>query len=90
MQIRLHEVKDQVNISVILRADYIEQSNNVLVAIEFLKKHDFSKGALGICGVLERVERLLDSHHLSRLFVDSLPDNAVSAFAQFLEHLVLA
>ena len=59
MKISVHEVKDQVDVSIVLCPDHILESDDVLVAIQLLQENDLSKRALCVCCVLESVKVLL-------------------------------
>ena len=58
MEIGIHEVKDEVDVSVVFRPDDILEPNDVFVASQFLQKDDLSECALGVCGVLKCIEVL--------------------------------
>lgn len=96
VQVRLHEIEDQVQVFVILRLDHVEQRDDVLVAVQLLEEHDLSQGesylaesALGVRGVMKGIEHLLEGDHLFGLFVDCLPHNTVGSFAQLLQDIEL-
>lgn len=55
VQIDVHELEQDVNISLICRTDHLLQLYNVRV-LEFLKKHNLSVSSLGICGILEGIK----------------------------------
>jgi hypothetical protein len=58
VQICVHEVKNQVDVSVILSSDNILESNDIFVTSQLLQKDDFSECTLCISGVLKSVEIL--------------------------------
>ena len=79
MKVRIHEVKNQVDVAVILRPDHVLQTNDVLVPGQFLEKDDLTEGALGVCCVLERIKVLFQRHDFFRPLINRLPHNAVSS-----------
>ena len=79
MQISIHEVEDQVNITVVLCPNHILQPNNVLMTSQFLQKYDFTESSLSICCVLEGIEVLLECHNLLGALIYRLPDDSISA-----------
>ena len=78
VEVSVHEVEHQVDVSVIFRPDHILKTNDVLVSGEFLKENDLSEGALGIGGVLERVKVLLECYDFLGTLVNRLPYNTIS------------
>eukprot|EP00964_Phaeocystis_antarctica_P095252 scaffold61765_cov60-Phaeocystis_antarctica.AAC.2 len=54
-----------------------------------LEEHDLAERALRVGRVLERVEYLLERHHLLRLLIHRPPYDAIRALAKLLDHLVL-
>ena len=78
VEVSVHEVEHQVDVSVIFRPDHILKTNDVLVSGEFLKENDLSEGALGIGGVLERVKVLLECNDFLGTLVNRLPYNTIS------------
>jgi hypothetical protein len=78
MQIGLHELEEQVDIFVVIGADGIMQPDDVGV-LQLLQNLDLPVGALGVSGVLEGIEDLLQSHHLLRTLVLHLPHVPVCA-----------
>lgn len=84
MQVCLHELKQQINVLVVVSADSVHQFDNVGV-VQLLEDLDFAVGALGVGGVLEGIEDLLESEDaLGGLLLD-LPDVAVGTRADLLE-----
>lgn len=77
VQVSIHEIEDQVDVSVIFSSNYILEPNDVLVPGQLLQEDDLSEGSLRIRGVLECIEVFLESDDLLSSFVDSLPDNTV-------------
>lgn len=59
MEICLHELEDEVEILVIFCADDLVQLDDVGV-VELLQEDDLAEGALGIGGMLEGIEDLLE------------------------------
>lgn len=60
MEICLHELEDEVEILVIFSADDLVELDDVGV-VEFLEEDDLAEGALGVGGMLESIEDLLES-----------------------------
>lgn len=89
MQVRLHEVKDQVDILVILGPDQVLKADDVGVAVELAQEDDFAEGALCVGCVLEGIEHLLYCYDRFGLLVQRLPHHPVGALPQFLHDLVL-
>jgi len=72
-----HELKDEIDIFVVLSAYNIVQSNDVWMISKLLQEHDLSERPLGICLVTESIEDLLQCDNLARFLIDRLPNNAV-------------
>lgn len=89
VEIGVHEVKNEVDVFVVLSPDDVLESDYVFMSSQFLQENDFSESALGVGSVLEGVEVLLERTNFFGSFVDGLPDDAVRSFAQFLDDLVL-
>jgi hypothetical protein len=81
VQVSIHEIEHQVNISVILSPDDILQADNVLMTGQLLQEDDFSEGTLSICCVLKGVKVLLESHYILGLLINGLPDDTISSLA---------
>ena len=79
MQVSIHEIEDEVDIAIVLRANHILKPNNVLVTRQLLQKDDFTERALRICCILESVEILLQSDNLLGTLVNCLPDNTIGS-----------
>lgn len=77
MQIRVHKVKDQVYIPVILSPNDVLKPNDILVTGQLLQKYDFSESPLSVCGILKGIEVLLQSYSLLGSLVNCLPHNTV-------------
>ena len=58
VKVGVHEVENEVDISIIFSTNNILQSNDVFMAIQFLQKHNLSESPLCIGGILERVKIL--------------------------------
>ena len=63
VQVCVHELEDEVEVPVVLRAVHVEQLDDVGVVGELLQEDDFAEGPLRVRLVAERVEDLLHSHH---------------------------
>ena len=89
MQVSVHKVEDEIDIAIILGTNRVLQANNVLVTVQFLQKDYLSEGPLGIGGILECVEVLLECDNLLGTLVNGLPHDTVGTFTEFLNDLVL-
>jgi len=59
VQISVHEIKHQVDITVVFGADHILQANDIFVARQFLQEDDLAEGALRVSRILKCVEVFL-------------------------------
>ena len=89
MEVCLHMVKGEVDVSIILSLDDMLKTNDILVAAEQLQVHDFPEGPLGVHAVSEGVEALLQGHHGSGPLLDGFPHHSVGTLAQSLTDLEL-
>ena len=89
MQISVHEVEDEVDISIVFCSDDVLQPDDVFVAVQLLKEDDLSECPLGVSCILKSIEVLLERHNLLGPLVDGLPDDTVRTFAKLLKDLVL-
>ena len=62
MQIRVHELEDQIQIVIVVSPMDVEQLDDVRVVAELPEEDDFSEGALGVRTVAEGVVDALDGH----------------------------
>ena len=77
VQVGVHEVKDEVDVTVVLGADNVLQADDVFMAGELLQKDDLAEGALRVGCVLEGVEIFLKGNDLLGLLINGLPHNTV-------------
>lgn len=77
VQISVHEVKDQVNVSVVFSAYHILEPNYVFVASQLLQEDDLTESSLSVCCILESIKVLLEGHDFLCSLVDSLPHDTV-------------
>ena len=84
VQVSIHEIKDKVNIPIILCSDHVLQPDDVLVADKFLQEDNLTEGSLSVSGILEGVEVLLEGDNLLGALIDGFPDNTVRALSQLL------
>ena len=89
-QIRLHELKNQVDITVVVRLEHIRQRDDVLVPLHLLQEHDLAKGPLRVGSVLEGVEDLLQRDNLLCPLVHRPPHDAVGALTELLHDIILS
>ena len=59
MQISVHKIEHQVDISIVLRTNHILQPDYVLVAWKLLQEDDLTESTLGISCILECIEVFL-------------------------------
>ena len=81
-QVRLHALKDKVEVAVVVGLEHAEERDNVLVALHLLQEHDLAERALRVCRVLECIKDLLQCNRLAAPPVDGTPHDTVSALAQ--------
>lgn len=81
VKISVHEVEDEVNVTIVFSADYVLKANNVLVTSQLLQEDDLAERALRISGVLESVEVLLEGDNLFGALVDGLPHDTVRSLS---------
>jgi len=81
VQIRVHKVEDEINVSVIFSSNNILQSNDVLMAGQLLQKDDFAESSLGVSGVLKGVKVFLESDDFFCSLVNGLPNDTVGSLA---------
>ena len=86
VEVDVHEFEEDVDVLVAGRANDLPQLHDVGVA-EALQEHDLAVGALGVRGVLEGVEVLLQREALPRLPLHHLPHDPVRPAPQLLLHL---
>ena len=77
MQVSIHEVKDQVYISIILCPDNILESDDIFMTIELLKEYNLSERTLCIGGILEGIKILLKGYNLFGPLVNGFPNNTI-------------
>lgn len=81
MQISIHEVENQIYVSIVLSSDHILQSNDVLMPIQLLQENDLSESPLSVCSILESIEVFLESNDVFRFFIYSFPHDTISSLA---------
>lgn len=87
MQISVHEIKDQVNVSIILSSDNVLQSNDILMTVKLLQENDLSESSLRVCCILKRIKVLFQGNDVFGFFVNCFPNNTVSSLAYTLKGL---
>ena len=88
MEVGLHVVENEVKVEVVGRLNHLVESYYVGVGVELFEEDHFAVGALGVGRIAEGVEHLLDGYFLLGLAADGLPNDPVSAFAQFIQNVV--
>ena len=86
MKISIHEVKHQIDITIVLCTDNILKADDVLMPGELLQEYDLSECALGISCILKSVKIFLQRHDLFGLLVDCLPDDTIRSLAYIKEY----
>ena len=81
VKISVHEVEDEVNVTIVFSADYVLKANNVLVTSQLLQEDDLAERALRVSSVLESVEVLLEGDNLFGALVDGLPHDTVRSLS---------
>lgn len=81
VQIRVHEVENQVDVSVIFCTNDVLETDDVLVARQLLKENNFTEGTLGVCCVLKGIKIFLKSHNFFSSLVNGFPNNTVSTLS---------
>lgn len=79
MQVSIHEVKNQVNISVILSSNHVLEPNYVFMACQLLQENDLTESTLSVCCILKGIKVLFKRNNLLGPLVDSLPDYTISS-----------
>lgn len=79
MQIGLHVLKHQVNISIIFCLVHVGQLYYILM-VQFIQKHDLSEGSLCVGGVLKCIEYFFQSHRsILAPLIEGLPYDSVGS-----------
>ena len=81
VKISVHEVEDEVNVTIVFSADYVLKANNVLVTSQLLQEDDLAERALRVSGVLESVEVLFKGDNLFGALVDGFPHDTVRSLS---------
>ena len=81
MEIGVHEIEHQVNVSVVFSSDNILETDNIFMTRQFLQENDFSKRSLRISCILKGVKILLESNNVFCLFIDSFPHDTVGSLS---------
>ena len=87
--VRVHEVKIEINIPVILSLNHILKPNDILVPIQLLQEHHLSESPLSVSRILESVKILFQRDNFLGSLINGLPDNAIRTLAQLLKNFVL-
>jgi hypothetical protein len=85
VEIRLHVLKKQIDVLVILRANGIVELDDIGV-VQLAQDLYLAVGALRVGGVLEGVEYLLQRQHATRSLLFHLPDVTVGTGTHLLDH----
>jgi len=88
MQVRVHKVKHQVDVTVVFSSHHVLQTNDVFMPRQLLQEDNLAEGALRISRILKGVEVLFEGNDLLGALVNCFPDNAVSTLTKFLEDFV--
>jgi len=79
VQVGVHEVEHEVDVTIVLSADHVLKTDYVFVPSQLLQEDDLAEGALSIRGVLESVEVLFERDDFLGALVNRLPDDAVGS-----------
>ena len=90
VEVGIHEVENEIDISVVFRSDDVLEPDDVFMADELLQEDDLTEGSLCIGRVLEGVKVLLESDNLLSALVNSFPDDSVGTLAKLLQNFVLS
>jgi hypothetical protein len=82
-------ITDQVYVSIIVSSHNVQKSDNIVVIVEFLKKHNLAEGSLRISGILKCIKALLQRHNRMGFLVNRFPNDTVGSSAQLLDYLIL-
>lgn len=88
MQISVHEIEHEIDVTIVLRTDDILQADDVLMARQLLQEDNLSECALSISCILKCIKVLLKSNDLLGLLINSFPHNTICALAYSLTRLV--
>lgn len=88
MEIYIHMFKDKVDVLIIFCTDRAFKANDVRM-LQLPEEHDLSIGTLRIGGVRKSIEVLLQSLDLLALPVNNLPNMAICATTDLLDHLIV-
>lgn len=88
MKVGFHEVKDQVEVLVVVSFQEVGQANDVVMA-KLLQEHDFPKCSLGISSIVKGIKNLFECNNQFRFPVDRLPHYTIRAFAELLLDFIL-
>lgn len=85
VEVCFHVLEEQINVFVIVGADGVIEFNDVRV-FQLLQDLYFSKGTLGVSGMLKGIEDLFESEYSFGGFFLYLPDVAIGSRAHFLKY----
>ena len=86
VQIDVHKLEHEINVSFVLGFDYFLQRDYVRV-LDFVEEHHLAVGALGVCWVLEGIEIFFQGVDSFVFFVDNFPHDSVGSAAYFFDNL---
>ena len=84
VEICFHELKDQVQIFIILGSNNSVQFYNIFT-INLVKKDDFAIGTLSVSGVLKGIEYIFYSKEFTCFNLINFPDMSVGTTVKFLK-----
>ena len=87
MKISLHEIKNQINIFIILCSDQMLQTNYIWMTIKLTKENNLAESSLSVSSILKGIKDFFDCYYIFVLFIYCLPNNSISAFPKFLKYL---
>jgi hypothetical protein len=87
IEVDVHKLEDEVDVALVLSFDYFLKGDDVRM-LDLIEEHDFAVRALGVSGVLERVEVLFQCVNCLVFFVDHFPYDAVSSTSDFFDNFI--
>lgn len=89
MQICFHEIKDQIDILVILGFNQLLQADYIWMTIKLSQENNLSESSLSIRGILKSIKNFLNCNNIFIVLIDRFPDYSISPFTKLLKNLEL-
>lgn len=87
VQVDIHELKNKVNVTLILRFDYFLQGNDIRM-FYFIEEHHLPIGSLSVGGILESIEVLFQGMDRFIFFINNFPYDSVGTTSYFFDDFV--